>query len=81
MIYSLNNHADELIEMLNGNDYHYDERMIMRIHDGMSTYDISEFIHDSDDVKEIIEFIHAVRLIMRNDDKLNAAAFMLSCWI
>lgn len=67
--------------MLNGNDYHYDERMIMRIHDGMSTYDISEFIHDSDDVKEIIEFIHAVRLIMRNDDKLNAAAFMLSCWI
>lgn len=67
--------------MLNGNDYHYDERMIMRIHDGMSTYDISEFIHDSDDVNDIIAFIHAVRLIMRNDDKLNAAAFMLSCWI
>lgn len=42
-------------------DYHYDERMIMRIHDGMSTYDISEFIHDSDDVNEIIAFIHAVR--------------------
>lgn len=77
LIYSLNNHADELIEILNGNDYdyHYDERMIMRIHDGMSAYDISEFIHDSDNVNEIITFIHAVRLIMRNDDKLNAAAF------
>ena len=75
MIYSLNNHADELIKILEGNDYHYDERMIMRIHDGMSAYDISEFIHDSDNVNDIITSIHAVRLIMRNDDKLNAAAF------
>lgn len=77
LIHSLNNHADELAEILNGNDYdyHYDERMIMRIHDGMSAYDISELIHDSDNVNEIIAFIHAVRLIMRNDDKLNAAAF------
>lgn len=36
----------------------------MRIHDGMSAYDISGFIHDSDNVNDIITFIHAVRLIM-----------------
>lgn len=47
----------------------------MRIHDGMGAYDISEFILDSDNVNDIIAFIHAIRLIMRNNDKLNAASF------